>query len=613
MKKSILSNVAVALLSGLGIASTASAVAIFDSNTAPTYVPYRIAAMKDVNGAPILVNGSPATLLEQHPAGTGHILLVPYFSAQGTAASLINIVNTDLYNGKAVKVRLRGASNSDDLLDFTLLMSPGDVWAGMVAVGSSTGSVTMSLGGGLPNVLDTTCTLPDASQWPTEVHTTRFPGYLSGVQTRLESEGYIEVLNMADIPPFLSNGTTANPLFTAIKHVNGKAPCSSTSAGKTAIDKLLTLDEAGTPPGMEASYIDNFGLAFPTGSLMGSWAVLNQGSMSVVSGAANAVIGTTENVGRNGTAVTRATGIAFAPQREEAYYGTLGHPSIDERTADPLLVAGTNHVGWYGGPAANATGGVRFVEEPLWYDLPDLSTPLLTQSALGASGATDAPAWQATLLTETMLKRNIMNEWMSAPTTASVPSVTDWVVSQPTRRYHVAVKYGTTTAAGAQLVFGLNPDGGGALDAAGLFGGYNDAILEQNYNGFGPMACLRYGFSAADREEGLTDIAAAFSPGKVAETCGEVFTMQFGTTSLMQSQITAFSVKSYIDKLAPADTGWAVLNVSTPSANGGTPGSQDPKAYGLPALGYQATQFTNRNTNGIYNVTNPHRWQGVAN
>ena len=57
-------------------------------------------------------------------------------------------------------------------------------------------------------------------------------------------EGYIEIFNMADIPPLKAAaapvadlvgattagtdatvGSTANPLYTAIKHVGGVAPC----------------------------------------------------------------------------------------------------------------------------------------------------------------------------------------------------------------------------------------------------------------------------------------------------------------------------------------------------------------------------------------------------
>ena len=51
--------------------------------------------------------------------GIGHALITPYFTAQNGNATLISLVNTDLANGKALKVRFRGASNSDDILDFT--------------------------------------------------------------------------------------------------------------------------------------------------------------------------------------------------------------------------------------------------------------------------------------------------------------------------------------------------------------------------------------------------------------------------------------------------------------------------------------------------------------
>jgi len=62
------------------------------------------------------VGGGDATGTVLNPNGTGHILMVPYFSAQGDNATLLNLVNTDVTNGKAVKVRFRGARNSDDVL-----------------------------------------------------------------------------------------------------------------------------------------------------------------------------------------------------------------------------------------------------------------------------------------------------------------------------------------------------------------------------------------------------------------------------------------------------------------------------------------------------------------
>ena len=72
---------------------------------------------------------------EVRQSGTGHQLIVPYFNTQVGNATLFNIVNTDTVNGKAVKVRFRGASNSDDVFDFQLFLSPGDVWTANISKG----------------------------------------------------------------------------------------------------------------------------------------------------------------------------------------------------------------------------------------------------------------------------------------------------------------------------------------------------------------------------------------------------------------------------------------------------------------------------------------------
>ncbi len=71
-----------------------------------------------------------------NPRGVGHILLVPYFSTQSANVTAINIVNTDTVRGKVIKVRFRGASNSDDVYDFQVFLSPGDVWTAGISQGA---------------------------------------------------------------------------------------------------------------------------------------------------------------------------------------------------------------------------------------------------------------------------------------------------------------------------------------------------------------------------------------------------------------------------------------------------------------------------------------------
>ena len=108
MKKNLLSLSIAALIGGLGVAGVANAgVAQLGTGAA---APAATAAG--------LANLTNATALGISPAGIGHILMVPYFTAQNGNATLLSVVNTDTVNGKAVKVRFRGAANSDDLLDF---------------------------------------------------------------------------------------------------------------------------------------------------------------------------------------------------------------------------------------------------------------------------------------------------------------------------------------------------------------------------------------------------------------------------------------------------------------------------------------------------------------
>ena len=102
MKKSILSLSAAIALGGLGLASTAHAVVALGVPGA------------NLGGTP------PAGGLVIHPAGTGHMLLGPYFTTQANMGSLFNLTNTDTVNGQVVKVRLRGASGADELPDLTV-------------------------------------------------------------------------------------------------------------------------------------------------------------------------------------------------------------------------------------------------------------------------------------------------------------------------------------------------------------------------------------------------------------------------------------------------------------------------------------------------------------
>lgn len=375
MKKSMLAMSVAAAIGGLGFASGALAIQTL-ANTA---------------------DANPATVLQLNPNGIGHQLVVPYFSTQSGNATLLNIVNTDTVNGKLVKVRFRGAGNSDDLFDFQVLMSPGDVWTASVTQDADAGvsvlttgdkSCVIGLGNGKFSTLRTDPTKAEPAN-----------------ETR---EGYVEFINMADIRPVTKLAGTVNNLFTNVKHKDGVAPCLAADLDAylgTDVDTELTANGRG--------------LFAPTTGLTGDWILLNQTTTAAWSGAATALEARVSAGGAAG-----AGRVVFWPQK----FGTpsfLGGATIATASADPLLRMGT--------------AGVL----AQYYDLPDLSTPYV-------NGDTSAEV-RADFTTAQLAVTSVKNQF---ETSEGIAAVTDWLFSQPTRRYHVAVDYvGAGTSGAADVVY----------------------------------------------------------------------------------------------------------------------------------------------------------------
>ena len=379
MKKNVLAVSIAAMIGGLGFAGLAAAGNVIPSAT--------------------LTGVTPATDLSVNPDGVGHILLVPYFSTQNGNVSLLNITNTDQSNGKAVKLRYRGAANSDDIYDITLLLSPGDMWSANVSNNNGVSTLVTN---------DNSCTLPAAVN--ADFLTTR----VRDENPAETLEGYIEILNVADIPKFLVNNTgaattTANGLYTSIKHVKGTPKC-TTIADQTAD---VTAPLATTPVFGASNAANERGYAFPTGGLMANWSIVNLSKAGSFTGEATAVLA------HNGAMVTAAGNIVFSPQ-DDVDQGSVA--DIADLTADPLLAGGVN--------AAQPPSPVAPTVVAKNYDFPDLSTPYV-------SSATD-PLEQAEALSAALATVSVTNEYMTSP---DVGFATDWTFSMPSRRYNVALDY----------------------------------------------------------------------------------------------------------------------------------------------------------------------------
>lgn len=349
----------------------------------------------------------------------GHVLFVPYYSAQEANNTLLSLVNTDTANGKAVKVRFRGAANSDDVFDFQVFLSPGDVWTANISKGAN--------GAAQLTTTDSSCTKPTASVLnATPFLTNRLDQALTGdALMNGTREGYVEILNMADIPKAnqtaggagVATSTTNldNALYTAVKHVkdaNGKsvAPCSGTAW--TALDKTapVVTDAAGLPLGMLP----------PSGGLMANWTIINTVGAAAWTGSAQQL-----------DLTDLTTKVTYFAQTAATV------TDIQKFTADPLLIPVAKRVNVENGGTelTNTTGGAAVTAGS--YDLPDLSTPLTTKAALST------PAAQAAIYSLALSKTSIRNEFL---TDSAIGATTDWVFSMPTRRYAVAMAYSKISA-----------------------------------------------------------------------------------------------------------------------------------------------------------------------
>ena len=591
MRKNLLAKSIATMISGFALVGGAQAVIVFNP-TAPATV-------------------AAATVLEVNTDNIGHSLLYPYYTVQGDNYTLFSVVNTDVQNGKAIKVRFRGAENSDDVYDITVLLSPGDVWNASISR-TSTGIASLT-------TFDKSCTLPP------NVNSTFVTARLSLAATDAQraqstTEGYIEVFNMADIPPTLTApaGGGVNPLFTAIKHVGGVPPgCVS------AATNALFADPAN---GLAA---EQAGLSAPTTGLMGSFTILNGPAGTSWAGPATGI-----EARIAASDIPGFGNIVFFPQNNN---GVLA-ATVLTATADPILRGGVadNRLA-IGAPGVAPVAALSF-------DFPDMSTPYLNADApAAASGA--AARRQAYRLSRALAVSSITNEYLTG---SGILATTDWTLSSPTRRYNVARNYttapattlytnytfdDTNTAVGTVAV----PPAGFLATVTNYYTPDNTTVSTTASQPFGVICVSGNTFAAgstlpvagnpanlisgqqSNTEEGFQGAAASnfvISPGTptiVRSLCGEVSVLSFNALqpalSTLNAQLTRFNLDS------PFPAGWA--RIATPGLTvAAGQGLGASTRNGLPIIGSSFVQFTNNNavagganarTIGNYDQTITHR------
>jgi len=508
--------------------------------------------------------GSAQAAITVSGTGIGDSLLIPYFSAQAENATLLSITNTDTVNGKAVKVRFRGAANSDDVYDFQVFLSPTDVFTANISKGANGRAKFTSS--------DASCTKPAlATLNATPFVTDRLNQALTGdALANGTREGYIEIIGMADIPPNQAAGTARNftnvpgtaatattsattvvPLFTAIKHttVDGKrvAPCSGSAF--TALDTATNFGLTNTAGGTASA----LGLLPSTGGLMANYTIINTLNAAAWSGQATALIS-------DATTVAGGTkNVTYFPQTDDV----LSLANVTTYSADPIfLTAGSTNSYNATTQATTAVVGVAPVAVAGNYDMPDLSTVI--------DQAYANPSAQVTGITTALTTNNIVAEFL---TDSSINASTDWVFTMPGRRYNVAMAYSKVSSTNDGRVFNstLVPTSSLAGTPTGTFNISNTIVSNGLICATGPKM-VPY-----DREERTPTSSASVvvsptTPSRLNTYCGESSILAFntGATSFTASA-PSVALKANIAVTGVEvgyNAGWATLALGYPMIGG---------------------------------------------
>jgi hypothetical protein len=154
-----------------------------------------------------------------NPGGLGDSLLYGYYNVRG-AADLFNVVNTSDTQGVKARVVFRNAKNSKECLDFSICLSIGDVWTGLLLDNGTTAALCS---------LDTD-TITDPAI-PANCEPFR---QLSGVTADDCREGYFEIIGMTGIPGYDKNSRSASNSF-----LDTSAECGSYTSSSDVLNTLM--------------------------------------------------------------------------------------------------------------------------------------------------------------------------------------------------------------------------------------------------------------------------------------------------------------------------------------------------------------------------------------
>jgi len=498
-----------------------------------------------------------------NPDGTGQVLIYPYYTTRNDNVTLISVVNTSP-DAKAVKVRFLEGINSAEVRDFNLYMSPFDVWTTTIA--------TVPGGEGARFVTrDNTCTVPrffDVATGTSAADTrANFVDFQFAGPTGLPDtgprgldrtrEGYIELIEMGTLLNSPGPGGFDAATFT-IHGGPADANGNPTPLGCGALNDAWS--SISTDVGVWNA--DNqFNLAPPTGGLFGDGVVVN---------------------------VPGARAFGYSATALSAFYvpGDGDNPSLhtDPGSTLPSLASAS--------PFTSST-----------YLAAGNGAPVLVNET-----------WPAGILatSASMMVDQVANQFDVDP---SINGHTEWVVTFPTRRFHVF----------PSASLGIPPFVG-AFPAVNSFAGASGLIP------FGQtFSCEPIFVTIFDRNEQTTGTEPVPSPNPTGsnELCTEVNVITFddsatvGDNTPVLGAAAEYALAVNFDVQALGFTsGWMQLafnadnDISVNNDGAGAPhvlnnGQSGNDHKGLPTVGFAVRSADNSAINALFAASVNHAYTRI--
>jgi len=458
------------------------------------------------------------------PNGTGQVILFPFYNADNGNATNMHVVNTSS-DAKAIKVRFVEYKNSDEVLDFNLYLSPKDHFAfGVIKNPNGTGGAVITQ--------DNSCTVPAlGSANPPYDGTATVAA--SGATTRVQPFVNYQYANGLDVDSTIERTLTGHVEVIEMGVLNNVP---NTTAA-------LTADQKKTQYASFAKHGAN-GVPAACATLNASWA-----AGAFVAGG-----------------VTQPSG---------GLYGLAYHINVEAAAAfgfEPTAIDDWSEIAQHTNPGTNDPSIVKG-QAKVSIHLPADANNMKEITMTGTDAS--AQAVSAALTTA-----SISNDVMVNP---AIGGMTDWVVTFPTKNYHV--DHATTTDVVAPFT-------------ANWLGTSGTTTKKE------VPACEAVSITQYNREEQTTTQGLQFSPkpaGTTSKICNEVAVIAMGPTGTAS----ALSVTTGKTNLASTYAeGWQQIGFAQSSTNGGY------KITGLPVIGFGAYKVNNGAMS--YGNAAEHKYASVA-